>query len=340
MENKVEGCGMRKPQALLYMYKTLITGGVIKKKEFAQEIKVSTKTVERYVEEINRSLQEDNDTGGVEVTVKYDKKEEGYIIKSQEKLYLSKKDILTIAKILLESRGLSKNGMDNLLKKLVANCYYLDKSFIREVIFSEKANYIEPKHGDEKLVDKIWDISQAIRENRRLLIAYTKVGNCGKIQDKLTERKLIPHGLLFSEYYFYLIASIDKGDDTNMEYKIPYRLDRIKDYEVLDERIDINSVSKFEEGQFRRQIHFMYSGDLQIVEFKFKGRSIEAVQDKLPMAVIIDKGDGEYIVRTRVSGNGIKMWLLSQGDAVEVLEPKWLRKEMSETVKRMMEKYN
>ena len=53
-------------------------------------------------------------------------------------------------------------------------------------------------------------------------------------------------------------------------YPTIYRIDRIKQYKVLDERFRIPYANKFEEGEFRKRIQFMYGGKLQKVRFTWE----------------------------------------------------------------------
>ena len=49
---------------------------------------------------------------------------------------------------------------------------------------------------------------------------------------------------------------------------------------------------------------------------------MQAVLDKLPTAKIIERmGGGKYLIEAEVYGDGIKMWLLSQGRWVKVVAP-------------------
>lgn len=83
----------------------------------------------------------------------------------------------------------------------------------------------------------------------------------------------------------------------------------------------------------------MQTGDLERIKFRYTGSSIEAVLDKLPNAEIIKENSGEYIVKTKMFGKGIKMWLLSQGDSVEVLEPDGFREDIIDTIRNMFDVY-
>ncbi len=61
----------------------------------------------------------------------------------------------------------------------------------------------------------------------------------------------------------------------------------------------------------------MYSGELKKVTFEFSGPSLEAILDKLPTAEVIGEKDGVYTIRAESYGEGIHMWLNSQGDWVK-----------------------
>ena len=131
---------------------------------------------------------------------------------------------------------------------------------------------------------------------------------------------------MFSEYYFYLTAFIDddavKKDFDVLDDSFPtiYRIDRIRSFRVLEERFHIPYGSRFEEGEFRKRVQFMYGGKLQRIKFKYYGNDVDAILDKLPTAKILAEDNGTYTIAAEVFGKGIDMWLRSQGDMVEVLE--------------------
>lgn len=50
-------------------------------------------------------------------------------------------------------------------------------------------------------------------------------------------------------------------------------------------------------------------------------------------------GDGKYLIEAETYGDGIKMWLLSQGAWVKVVSPAELVDEMKTEIEKMMEKY-
>ena len=128
-----------------------------------------------------------------------------------------------------------------------------------------------------------------------------------------------PVGIMVSEYYFYLIAYIGDADKEHTGYPTIYRVDRILGFRALDETFYIPYKDRFEEGEFRKRIPFMYSGKLQKKTFIYKGPDIDAVLDRLPTAEAVKQQDGSYGVTVEVYGEkGLDMWLRSQGEYVEI----------------------
>ena len=227
---------------------------------------------------------------------------------------LSNDEILAVSKILLESRSLRRDEMLPILDKLID--YAVPEGNRRQVkrlISNETFHYVEPHHG-KKLLHGLWEIGEAIQEQRVMEIEYERMK-----EPKLVTRRVLPVGLMFSEYYFYLTAFLeDKTDFENPDDIFPtiYRVDRIAAFRVLDEHFQVPYRERFEEGEFRKRVQFMYGGKLQRIRFRYIGPSIEAVLDRLPTAKILNEDETGWEVEAEVFGKGIEMWLRSQGEYV------------------------
>lgn len=191
---------------------------------------------------------------------------------------------------------------------------------VSELIGNEEFHYIELQHKTV-FIDKMWGIGQAIQQNLYIEIEYQRMKGQATVK-----RKVKPVAIMFSEYYFYMTAFIDDKDEAKQHFDVIndafptiYRIDRIKDMKILDEHFYIPYKDRFEEGELRKRIQFMYGGKLEKVKFLYKGESIEAVLDRLPTAKILDETDGIYTVSAEVFGKGIDMWLKSQGDKIKIL---------------------
>jgi hypothetical protein len=55
------------------------------------------------------------------------------------------------------------------------------------------------------------------------------------------------------------------------------------------------------------------------VTFEYSGLSVESVLDKFPTAEVLSERHGKYTIKVEVYGDGIDMWLRSQGDKVKIL---------------------
>ncbi len=238
---------------------------------------------------------------------------------------LQSSEVLALCKILLDSRAFTKEEMVDMLDKLITCCVpQNNQKMVKKLIQNEEFHYVEPCHKT-KFIDQMWTIGQAIQSHEYIEINYQGVQG-----SSVKTRKLKPLAIMFSEYYFYLAAFIDDEKIRNYfnvlndAFPTIYRIDRIQELKVLDEKFCIPYNDRFEEGEFRKRIQFMYGGKLRRVTFKYSGYSIEAVLDRLTTAKIIDEEpheDGKrkiYTVTAEVFGDGIDMWFRSQGENVKV----------------------
>ena len=312
-----------KVMRVLSIYKRLMEGDIINKEAEANYYNVTTRSIQRDIDDIRSFMDMENSKTGVLNSVIYDRTNKGYQLEQVYDMKLSNGEILAICKILLDSRAFTKEEMTNILHRLIESCVAKEnKPLIEELIKNEEFHYVELTHKSE-FIDKMWDIGNAIRSCNYIQMEYHRSKD-----NAIVSRKVKPVAIMFSEYYFYLTAFIeDKNiradfDVLNDSFPTIYRIDRIESYKILPEKFRIPYSSRFEEGEFRKRIQFMFGGKLQKVKFKYRGNSIEAVLDRLPTAKVLDKIDGEYIISAEVFGKGIDIWFRSQGNDVEVIEEK------------------
>lgn len=313
---------------IISIYERLVKGELLNRKELARQFNVSTRTITRNIKDLNIYLDDINGFNGEDL-IKYSRRDGGYRLKHDENSWLTSREILGLAKVLLESRAFNEQEMKQLIDKLVINSSPGARKHIKDMLSNERFYYTPVQHN-RPLLGIIWELSRAINHKYVVEISYNKPGKAD-----LIERKIEPLAIMFSEYYFYLIAHSYQSDE---DYNIVYRIDRIIDYNITDQHFQLRYRDRFEEGKFRKRVQFMMAGHLLKVKFKYTG-NLEAALDRLPTAKVIGQDNGSYLIEAEVYGPGIKMWLLSQGQYVEVLEPGSLREEMKETVGKMMEKY-
>ena len=310
-----------KSRRVLDIYSDLIDGRIVYKKVLALKYDVNERTIQRDFDDIRDFLDKKGAETGIINDLIYDRSVNGYRLEHSACMKLDNSEILAISKILLDSRAFTKREMSSILHRMIDCCVPKEsQKMVSELIGNEEFHYIELQHKTV-FIDKMWEIGQAIQQSRYIEIEYQRMKDMATVS-----RKVKPVAIMFSEYYFYMTAFIDEKDESknhfdviNDSFPTIYRIDRIKTLNVLEEHFYIPYKDRFEEGQFRKRIQFMYGGKLQKVKFQYKGESIEAVLDRLPTAKILDETDGVYTVSAEVFGKGIEMWLRSQGDRIKLI---------------------
>ena len=303
-----------KSMRLLTMYSRLLDGKILRKRELADEFGIAARSVQRDLESLRIFFAEE--MMGREIL--YDPRERGYRLSHACARGLTNSEILAVCKILLESRSMHRDEMMPILDKLMDCCVPdSSKKAVTSLVANERHHYVEPRHG-KRILDGLWEIGQAIDRHQVMELEYAKMD--GTISSRAVE----PVGLMFSEYYFYLVAFLH-GDPRVESYRqnntlMPtiYRVDRIQNFIVTQEHFTPAYASRFQEGEFRKRIQFMFGGKLNRVRFRYTGPSIEAVLDRLPTAQIISQDEEGWIVEAEVFGKGIEMWLRSQGEYVTI----------------------
>lgn len=307
---------------LLAMYTQLAEGKPLYKAREAVKYNCSLRSIQRDIEDLRSFFADRSETTGVVQELIYDRKLNAYRLVPPLRNLLTNEETFAVLKVLLESRSLTKVELFPILEKLISCCVPPDnRQQVTDLIANEKYHYVEPRHKKE-ILEKMWNLSAAIRAHKEIKITYMRQSG-----DDVS-RVLKPVGIMFSEFYFYLVGFIDKEKQLekikfeveNDPFPTIYRIDRIKEYAVTDRHFNVPYQNRFEEGEFRKRVQFMYGGKLQKIKFWYKGPSVEAVLDRLPTAKIEQQNENGYLISAEVFGKGINMWLRSQGDMVEMVE--------------------
>ena len=306
----------KKVERIISLYNRVVDGEILVKADEAARYDVNERSIQRDIDDIRTYFENDPKTDRELI---YDRAKKGYLLVQNSRKTLTNSEIFTVCKILLESRSLTKEEMYPIIDKLLQCCVpYKNYKQVQDLISNEKFHYLEPHHG-KKFLDDMWDIGSAVYEHRLMRIRYQKLKEPDKVK-----RLIQPVGIMFSEYYFYLCAYIsaseEMADVPKRSFPTIYRIDRIAEYEILDEHFHVPYADRFQEGEFRKRIQFMFGGELRTIKFKYKGLSIEAVLDRFPTAEIIEHDETGWTIKAEVYGDGVDIWLRGQGDIIEVID--------------------
>ena len=310
-----------------------IRGEDLSPAKLAADYMVSTKSITRNINEIKDFLAENRELVG-QTELEYSYVRKAYRLFFDE--FLSDKELFTVAKLVIGSRAFSREDLALIVSKLKRFASLGDRKQLEEIIRKELYHYSPVKHDCESIIDNLWQLVGAITGKKDITISYYKKDRT------MSDKRIQPVSIMFSEYYFYLIAYYP-GKYDEPRY---FRVDRITkivehrkragtgempDYDTGDNRIRAEQVPSFDEGELRQLNQYMFYGKLRRIRFWYTGPSLQAILDKLPTAKIIERGRGKYLLEAEIYGDGIKMFLLSQGEWVRVIEPEEFVKEISET---------
>ena len=168
--------------------------------------------------------------------------------------------------------------MEQLIRKLLGSAASEEtRRQVESLVQNELFHYIPPRHG-KSVIDTVWQLGQSIKRQQVLEIAYSRPDRDGPIH-----RQVEPVGLMFSDFYFYLIAFLldEEGNRRFPDSDIPtiYRGDRIEALKETGRRFQMPYKDRFQE-----------------------------------------KDTDGWVIDAECYGNGIEVWLRGQGDRVEMVE--------------------
>lgn len=331
-------------QRILYIFDQLNKGAILKKENLVTHFDVKGKTIQRDIQDLNDyyylnyredldKLNEYNqeDKENKNISVAYDRCKGGYVSKLH--LRLSNDEIFALVKMLIENRTFDKDETSVLCDHLLNMGTDDDQKLIRKLVGGEILNYksYAENRNRQPLLSCVWKLAAHINNLDELEVVTRR-------QDHVVHKHIVyPVGITFSEYYFYLIVyykdALEKGPRI-------FRIDRIEMVRPTGNNFDKKYIVQYKNEHFKEKLQFMYGGNDIHLQFRFWGDSIDAVMDRLPNAENRQLPDGSYLVRAHVYSKGIKMWLLSQMEFLEVIEPQSFREEMAQTIKKMASLYN
>lgn len=300
-----------------------LRGEDISIQELANEYNVSTKSISRSITELKNFLADHRDLVG-NTELQYSYSDKCYRLYMDE--FLTNKELFALVEVLIGARAFSKMELLTFINKLKKFTTLEDRPKMNELIRKELYHYPEVKHDCESVQDNLWKLVNCISEHKEISVEYYRMDR------ECVTHRLRPASVMFTDYYFYLIAFLADEKSDKPYY---FRIDRIKQITVHRKKFDNYDAPEFDEGLLRKRSLLMWPGKLRTIRFEFSGPSVQAVLDKLPTAKIIERlGGNKYLIEAETYGDGIKMWLLSQGSWVKVVAPQ----EFVEDIKGEIEK--
>lgn len=308
------------------LYDKLMKGETVQKQSFISENSVTARSFDRDIEDIRLFLSDH--LSGAEL--RYDHKQGGYTLSSQTVRPLKSDEYLAILKVLVGCRCLCRGELLSLVESLLQFVPADEQKSLYILIQNELDEYHGPNHH-QALLNRIGELGKYISKRQILNIQYRKKGG------EIVSRRVSPIGILFSEYYFYLVAFIG-----NKEYTAPafFRVDRITSITKANEVYPYSLLSAYNVAYTNARLQFMFAGKQKTVELLAEASAMEAVLDRLPASRVESLENGKYRIVAEVHDKGFVHWALSQGTHIKILAPSVVREQLIELCKAIFRQYS
>lgn len=316
-----------KQDRVLELFFRGLRGEDIMVKNFAAEYNVSTKSISRDINNLKAFLADHRELVG-NTELQYSYHEKCYHLYMDE--FLTNKELFSLIEVLIGARAFSKMELLALVEKMKRFTTPDDRPKLNELIRKELYHYPEVKHDCESVQAVLWQLINCIANKREISIEYYRADR------KWVTHRLHPASVMFSDFYFYLIAFSTEG---TLDKPLYFRVDRIKYITEHRKKFAVLETPDFDEGLLRQRSLFMWPGQLRTIRFEFTGSAIQAILDRLPTARVIERNGRTYTVEADVYGDGIKMWILSQGRRIKVISPDDFVEEMKKEIELMKNQY-
>ncbi len=308
----------------LRMLIVLKSKGKLKIKHLAEILEVDERTIRRYKEDLLQAGVYISSNGG-----KYG----GY--------YLENDDYLL-------SLNISNEEYTSLLiaqKQLSDTNHPVSNDFDT---FLEKINHVYKKYPEDSLYIDSYMVkstkgnAEFINERRKLINIHAAIVSRNKVQMEyislksgFSNRIIRPYAIYQynGDMYFAAFCELRKK-------VIDFKLSRIKSYEVLNERFEIDT--DFNLKHFMKSCIGIYKDKEFNVKLKINFPMSQIVKEKIWVEdqKISEYADRSILFEAKMKGfTEIKTWVLGMGSSVVVIEPEELRRDLLDEIEKIKNNY-
>lgn len=256
-------------------------------------------------------------------------------------------DLLLIAECVYSAKFISEGKAYDLTETLESFCSSHQRELITEQTYLVDRNRTE----NEETIDSLYTIRKALAtvENGKAKTP-TKISfkylthKIGRGVEQ-TERRngayyiVSPYKLLLNDGYMYLL-----GYDEDRAQLLTYRVDRMKDVEILDELRDGGELyTPSEMKEYAKRVFSMFGGETKRVTIKFTNDMLDTVVDRFGTARDVEyrKVDkSHFTVTAAVSvSNTFYSWICGFRKKAVIVSPSEVVNEMKQFIDDIKSKY-
>lgn len=243
-------------------------------------------------------------------------------------------ELRVLSDLICYSKALSKFESERLIEKInkITN-------FEEAVRIKGKLKSIEKSKTNSNILSNISNILEAIKTERKISFNYCQYDYnqnlvCKKDQNNNKEYIASVVDIFIKKDFYYLALK-----KNNKEGIANYRIDKICNIKLLDEKTEINR-ENFDLVEHIRKDIYMFSGKKEKVELVVKKGLKDLIIDEFGRdCKITYKGEYLIVVIEVAINQGLISWILQLGENCEVKSPEILRLKITEQLEKILIKY-
>lgn len=252
----------------------------------------------------------------------------GYYLMERQ---FEKAEILLLCNAIHASHFINSKQSDELIKKLLDTQSKYDHKEFKDKVYM--ANPL--KTSNKQLLFNIEIVSQAVKENRKISFTYLRYNTKKELIERRSDPYIVePRYIVYSDSRPYLIVT-----SLNHEGFIHYRLDRMKDVEILNEKSRVLPKSS-DPYEYARNKLFMYTGEVQTITFKCNNSILDHMIDIFgPDLLLIPDKDDTFTIKVKTSTQGALYLAGQYMENITIIEPESIKDEFIKILKESLKRY-
>lgn len=241
-------------------------------------------------------------------------------------------ELKLLADAVSSSRFITERKSRQLLKKISALAgRYRGREIDRRVFIANRI-----KSENEQIYINVDAIQRAIDSRCMIRFRYFDYTLDKKKQFREGSRVCSPYALTWNDGNYYLIAHYEKYPQNLSNF----RVDRMSGVELLTEK-NVYDPDGFDLPGYMNTTFSMFSGNEESVKMRFDKKLINSVIDRFGTDVIlVPDGEGHFTFTVKIKpGFAFYGWLFQFGTGAEIISPPGIRKEFSQLLENVMDKY-
>lgn len=237
--------------------------------------------------------------------------------------------VLAICSVLLGSRALSAQEMNQALTFITARLTPTEAEVVKQWLKQEKADYL-PLADATPVVHLLAQVADAIVHRKLLKFVYHRWRHG---PDAVHEGQ--PVVAFFERYYFYVSMYVPSVGDFRL-----FRLDRFVQVLKEEKGQELFDTERYSLQDHRQHSYLLQMGHLMTFQFQYQHNPSNAL-DIFPQSKVIRvNDDGTCVIEAYAFAQGAMIWLLGQGPGVKVLTPPSLVQLMKSTLDATAKRYD